>query len=92
MLLYTGWAQDLIAKEGLDLPYAAQVLADINVAIADGIIAVWDAKYTWWTARPITLDPDLKTVVPNPPYPSYPSGYSAVVGAAPNRTRNPRFL
>ncbi len=80
-MLYTSWAQDLIGKEGRDLPHAAQILADMNVANADAVIAVWDAKYTWWTARPITEDPDLETVVPTPPYPSFPSGYSAVVGS-----------
>jgi membrane-associated phospholipid phosphatase len=80
-MLYTGWAQELIGKEGLDLLHAAQILADMNVANADAVIAVWDAKYTWWTARPITDAPELKTVVPTPPYPSYPSGYSAVVGS-----------
>ncbi len=53
----------------------------MHVAIADSSIAVWDAKYTWWTSRPITEDPDLKTLIPTPPYPAYPSGYSAVMGA-----------
>jgi membrane-associated phospholipid phosphatase len=79
--LVNGWARELIGKDGVDLPQAAQILADVHVAIADSSIAVWDAKYTWWTSRPITEDPTLKTVVPAPPYPSYPSGYSAVMGA-----------
>ncbi len=58
-----------------------RILADLYVAIADAAIAVWDAKYTWWTSRPITEDPDLKMLFPTPPYPAYPSGYSAVMGA-----------
>jgi hypothetical protein len=65
----------------MDLPQAAQVLADLNVAYADAVTAVWDAKYTWWTSRPITEAPDLVTAFPTPPYPAYPSGYAAVAGA-----------
>ena len=38
-------------------------------------------KYTWWTSRPITEDPDLDMLLPTPAYPSYPSGFSAVAGS-----------
>jgi membrane-associated phospholipid phosphatase len=79
--LVNGWTRELILRDGLDLPHAARILADVHVAIADSSIAVWDAKYTWWTSRPITEAPDLKMAIPTPPYPSYPSGYSAVMGA-----------
>ncbi|HKG27220.1 MAG TPA: phosphatase PAP2 family protein [Thermomicrobiales bacterium] len=75
------WIHELVAKEDVDLPHAARILADAHVAIADTAIAVWDAKYTWWTSRPITEDPTLQTVIPTPPYPAYPSGYSAFMGA-----------
>jgi membrane-associated phospholipid phosphatase len=80
-VLFSRWTQELTGKAGTDLPHAARILADIYVAIADGIIAVWDAKYTWWNSRPITEAPELTTVIPTPPYPAYPSGYSAVMGA-----------
>ena len=79
--LLNGWALELIGKAGVDLPHAAQILADTHVAIADALIAVWDAKYTWWTSRPVTEDPNLKPLLPAPPYPAYPSGYSGVMGA-----------
>ena len=79
--LLNGWTRELILRDGLDLPHAARILADVHVAIADSSIAVWDAKYTWWTSRPITEDPNLKTLIPTPPYPAYPSGYSGVMGA-----------
>ena len=75
------WTKELIARHGLDTPHAARVLAYQAVAIADAIIAVWDAKYEWWTERPITAAPDLDVAFPAPPYPDYPSGYSAVMGA-----------
>jgi len=79
--LVNGWTRELILREGLDSPHAARILADVHVAIADSSIAVWDAKYTWWTSRPITEAPELTTLLPTPPYPAYPSGYSAVMGA-----------
>jgi membrane-associated phospholipid phosphatase len=60
----------------------ARILAYSHVATADAAIAVWDAKYTWWTSRPITEIPELRTLVPTPPYPAYPSGYSAVIGSS----------
>ena len=80
--LTNGWAHELILRDGFDTPYAARILADLHVANADAGIAIWDAKFTWWTARPITEDPDIKMVLTNPPYPAYPSGYSGLIGAA----------
>jgi membrane-associated phospholipid phosphatase len=79
---FTGYALDLIERNRFDDAHAARALALMSVAQADAVIAVWDAKYTWWTARPITEDPDLDMLLPTPPYPSYPSGFSAVSGSA----------
>ena len=79
---FTEYALDLIERNRLDDAHTARVLALMSVAQADAVIAVWDAKYTWWTSRPITEDPDLDMLLPTPPYPSYPSGFSAVVGSA----------
>ena len=79
---FTEYALDLIERNRLDDAHTARVLALVSVAQADAVIAVWDAKYTWWTSRPITEDPDLDMLLPTPPYPSYPSGFSAVVGSA----------
>jgi membrane-associated phospholipid phosphatase len=77
-MLLTTWGLELTGKAGTDLPHTARILADMHVATADAVIAVWDAKYTWWTSRPITEAPEMKTVVPTPPY---PSGYSTVMGS-----------
>jgi membrane-associated phospholipid phosphatase len=79
--LTNNWVWELIQRDGLDSPHAARIVADMYAAMADAMLAVWDAKYTWWTSRPITEDPTLQTVVPTPPYPAYPSGYSAAMGS-----------
>jgi membrane-associated phospholipid phosphatase len=79
---FTEYALDLIERDGLDEAHTARALALMSVAQADAVIAVWDAKYTYWTERPITADPDLDMLLPTPPYPAYPSGFSAVSGSA----------
>ncbi len=48
----------------------------------DAFIACWDAKFTYWIARPITMDTTLRTVFATPPFPSYPSGHSTQSTAA----------
>ncbi len=72
----------MISRNGLDLPHAARALALTSIAISDAEIAAWDAKYAYWTARPITVDPDLDVQFPTPPFPSYPSAHATVSNAA----------
>ena len=78
---YAEVAQDFIERESLGEVEAASVLAMLGVAHYDVAVAVWDAKYTYWIARPITMDPDLDLYIPSPPYPSYPGGFGAVACA-----------
>ncbi len=80
--VWDGFAIDLISRYGLDLPHAAQVLAMTGIAIADAEVAAWDGKYAYWTARPITVDPDLDLLFDTPPFPSYPSAHATVSNAA----------
>ena len=47
-------ATDIAQAEGLSLTETAQLLATLNVAEADAIIAAWDAKYFYDTWRPVT--------------------------------------
>jgi hypothetical protein len=66
---------------------AAAVLAALNTAQYDALIACWDAKYAYWAKRPVTvvraeLDPGFTPLIPTPPHPSYPSGHAATSGAA----------
>jgi membrane-associated phospholipid phosphatase len=74
---YTTYAQALIDREQLGEAGSAAVLSTVSVAIFDAFVAVWDAKYHYWTARPITMDPEINLYIPNPPYPSYPGGFAA---------------
>ena len=75
-------ARDLIVRDGLDALHAARVLALTSVAMADGFICCWDAKYTYWTERPITADPSLDVLIPTPPFPAYTSGHATISTAA----------
>jgi hypothetical protein len=75
---------------GADLsgPRAARVFALLNVALADAAVASWDAKYAYWSARPVNairdlgLDRDWKPLLPTPTFPSYVSGHSTFSAAA----------
>jgi hypothetical protein len=80
-------ALDLIRSHRLGATAAAQVLAALNTAQADAFIACWDAKFTYWSERPVTairreLDPGWLSYVPTPPFPAYVSGHSTTSGAA----------
>jgi hypothetical protein len=63
-------ALDLIRSHRLSDRAAAHLLAALNTAQADAFIACWDAKYTYWSERPVTairreLDPAfLSTLQP----------------------------
>jgi membrane-associated phospholipid phosphatase len=75
-------ARDLIARNQFSLPHAARALALTSVAMYDAFVCCWDAKYAYWSARPITADPNLAVLIPTPPFPSYTSGHSTISAAA----------
>jgi hypothetical protein len=54
----------------------------MHIAIYDAMIAAWDSKYAYQRQRPSTVLSDLKTALPNPPYPAYPSAQAVAAGAA----------
>jgi membrane-associated phospholipid phosphatase len=74
----------------------ARRFALLNVAMADAVIAVWNAKNTYNAWRPITAiqhadidgnpaterDPNWNPVLVTPPHQEYPSGHSGVSSAA----------
>ena len=62
---------------------AARVLAVLNAASSDAVIACFDAKYYYWTIRPSQADTTvvLADSVDLPNFPSYPSGHACSAGA-----------
>jgi len=58
-----------------------EVREKLACAMFDATVAVYTAKYQNWIKRPVMLDPQLKTVVPTPNHPSFPSAHSTI-GAA----------
>lgn len=78
-------ALDLISE--LDSDRAARVMAALNTGLMDAFIVCWNAKFTWWTERPVTvirakLDPGFLPALVTPAFPSYVSGHAAVSGSA----------
>jgi membrane-associated phospholipid phosphatase len=61
---------------------AATLLATMNAAIMDAIVACHDAKYTYWVPRPSQVDPAIKPLNGAPNHPSYPSSHACVSTAA----------
>jgi membrane-associated phospholipid phosphatase len=62
--------------------HAARAMALASTAMADALIACWDAKFFYWLQRPISADTTLRTAISTPPFPSYPSGHSTQSAAA----------
>jgi hypothetical protein len=62
---------------------AARILAVLNVAASDAVIACFEAKYHYWTIRPSQADTTLVLAdkVPLPNFPAYPSGHACSAGA-----------
>jgi hypothetical protein len=80
-------ALDLLAAADTNLSQNAHLLATLNLAIADAIIACWDAKYHYEFWRPVTAirltdDPEWTPLLATPAHPEYPSGHSSASSAA----------
>jgi len=81
-------ALEAVRSRRLTTIQAARVFAALNVGMSDAGIAIWDAKYAYWSPRPLNairdlgIDPDFKSLIPTPVFPSYPSGHSGYSGAA----------
>jgi membrane-associated phospholipid phosphatase len=61
---------------------AARALALLNTALHDAAVGCWDVKYFYFNPRPSQMDPELKTLIGLPNFPSYTSGHSTFSGAA----------
>jgi len=61
---------------------SARILALVNVAMYDALVATWDAKYAYMRRPPATADPRVRSLVTVGDVPSYPSEHAAVAAAA----------
>ena len=75
-------ALGLIVRDKLSLPDAARTLAYLGTSQADAFISSWDAKYVYWSGRPIGLIPGFASTVITPNFPAYTSGHSTLSGAS----------
>lgn len=75
-------ASDLIVENKLSPIRAARTLAYMNMAIMDAGVSCWDTKYYYYLPRPSQVDPDIKTLLGVPNFPSYTSGHSTFSAAA----------
>jgi PAP2 superfamily len=80
-------ALELVRAHRMDTKHAAHLFAVLNTAQADAFICIWDAKYAYWSLRPITairreIDPTWSPLITTPPFPSYVSGHSGTSGAS----------
>ena len=76
-------ASAAIRRHHLSDADAARVLAVLNAASSDAVIACFEAKYHYWSIRPSQADTALVLAdsVSLPNFPSYPSGHACSAGA-----------
>jgi membrane-associated phospholipid phosphatase len=75
-------AQPYVAEAQFSEVRAARAFALLNMAMHDAAVACWDAKFTYFNPRPSQIDPEIRTVVGLPNFPSYTSGHSTFSAAA----------
>jgi hypothetical protein len=80
-------ADQLAQAHHATLVQNARLLAQVNIALADATIAIWNAKNTdnFWrpvTAIRATSDPAWTPLLPTPAFQEYPSAHSGVSSAA----------
>jgi hypothetical protein len=89
-------ARSIAIDDGHDVLSHARLFALLNLALADAVTSVFDAKYTYCFWRPVTAirnadlddnsrtskDPTWTPFLPTPPHPEYPAAHSVVQGAA----------
>lgn len=75
------FAKDFIVKYKANPLRSARTFAYLNMAMMDGGISCWDAKYYYHYPRPIQTIPGFKTIAGTPNFPSYTSGHSVFSSA-----------
>jgi hypothetical protein len=77
----------ILERDKADIDRATEAFALLGVAVADGFIGCWDAKFKYDYIRPLTfinkqIDPKWQALLITPPFPEYPSGHSTQSAAA----------
>ena len=89
-------AQTVLSQQNLNLLETVRLFADLNVAMADGMIANWDTKiyYNFWRpvtairladvdGNPLTIaDPTWTSLLGAPNFPEYSSNHAVISTAA----------
>jgi hypothetical protein len=75
-------AHPYVVEADLSEVRAARVFALLNMALHDAAVACWDTKFTYFNPRPSQLDPEIRTVMGLPNFPSYTSGHSTFSASA----------
>ncbi len=75
-------AKDYIIEYKVNPLRTARTFAYLNMAMMDGGISCWDAKYFYHYPRPIQMIPGFKTIAGTPNFPSYTSGHSVFSASA----------
>lgn len=78
---WNSFANQFIIKYKLNPLRSARTLAYLNMAMMDGGISCWDAKYYYHYPRPIQMIEGFKTIAGTPNFPSYTSGHSVFSAA-----------
>ncbi len=84
---WTHIACSVAEKEKLNPIKTASLISKTAIAIADGFIAVWEAKFTYNYIRPETyinryIDKDWVPLIQTPAFPEYPSAHSVASSSA----------
>lgn len=84
---WIGITEIACAQKGLDIVEATDLMAKVSVAMADGFISAWHAKYETNFIRPETyinrhVDPEWRPILESPHFPEYTSAHSTVSAAA----------
>jgi hypothetical protein len=91
-----GYTRTIVAGRNLSLWQNARLFALVNIAVNDGLIVVFKAKFRYNFWRPYTAiraaasdgnpataaDPDWNAYVTTPPYPDYPCGLPSTIASS----------
>ena len=75
-------AWSYVQPSGFSEVRIARTFALLNMAMHDAAVSCWDTKYAYFNPRPSQLDPEIRTVIGLPNFPSYTSGHSTFSAAA----------